>query len=113
MANKARGEVDITIAGKSYAVAMTLDAIGRLAEVFGEETITGVEVRLMAMKVQDAVPILAALLAANGHGDLDPAVLKQMPFRSYVTALIGIHRAEPGAEAAEAGAKPDPRKRSS
>ncbi len=102
MANKFRGEVSIEVGGQTYPIALTLDAIGRLADAYGVTTIQEVEARMLQFRAADAVPTVEALLAAGGHtvdradiGRLDP-----MEFGKAVAALFV--RTAPG-EGADAG----------
>lgn len=110
MANKARGEVDLAIAGATYPVAITLDALGRLAEVLGLETLEEVEKRVVAFRIADFKPILSAVLEANGH-KVPAADLARVSFRAYTTAVITMWNARPGEEAASGEAGTSPQKR--
>ena len=112
MANKHRGEVDITIAGKTYTVAMTLEALAQAAEALGVETLADDEDRIKALRIPDMKPLLAALVAGNGH-QVPAADIGAMGYKAYMAAIIAIWNARPDVDEkgeAEAPAA-SPRKR--
>jgi len=110
MANKHRGEVDITIAGRTYTLAMTLDAMGRIAEQLGVETIDEIERRIIQLKIADAAPLLRALLDAAGH-DVPDKDLKRVGHRTYIACMQALWNAKPGDADGEAPGTSDPQKR--
>ncbi len=109
MANKFRGEVPVTIAGTTYTVALTLEALGVLATVLEVEDLGDLETRLLALKIADMGPIMRALLETNGH-PVDG--LNRMSHREYIDGIRAVWNARPLAdEPTEAPASP--RKRAS
>ena len=111
MANKFRGEVEIDIAGKTYAVAMTLEALALAADALGIETLEEFEARMRALRIGDMRPMLAALLKGNGH-DVPEADLATLHYSAYPSFLARVYGARPGnAEAVEAADETDPPKR--
>lgn len=112
MANKHRGEVDITIAGKRYTVAMTLDALAMSAAALNVDTLAEFEDRMKALRIPDMKPLLSALVAANGH-QVPEADIGAMGYKTYMAAIIAIWNARPDAdEKGEAdGPAASPRKR--
>jgi hypothetical protein len=110
MANKQRGEVDLLIGGKAHPVALNMDAIGRIAEALGVDTIEDLEKRITALKISDVQPVLAALCAANGI-TLSAADLKQMHFKTYISTMMQLWNAKPESDDAGEGAAATPRKR--
>jgi len=109
MANKHRGEIDIEIAGTTYAVAMTLEALAAAAEVLGAETLTDLEAGLQSMRIKDMRPLMLAILRANGHKVAD-ADIAGTHFSIYVRAIAALYGARPG-DGDDAGASASPRKR--
>lgn len=108
MANKYRGEVDVEIDGRKYPIALNLEAIGRLAEAFGVETIVDVEKRLLAFRAADMKPTLVALLESSGH-QADGAALSRLDGMSYlemVRQLFEVRATKPADDTAA-----DPQKR--
>jgi hypothetical protein len=116
VANTFRGEVEVDVAGKPYTVALTLEALALLAERLGVDTLGEVEQRLFALKIADMIPIMSALLEANGH-KVPREDLARMGHKAYTRGVIAIYNARPvpdeaaAGEAQEAGASP--RKRAS
>lgn len=111
MANTARGEVDLMIAGRAYPIAMTLDAIARIADQFGVETLAEVEQRMIAFKVADWPAVMRILLVANGHQVGDDQIAR-LPYRAVLQAIVGLWNAKPDADApADEKAAASPQKR--
>lgn len=109
MANSHRGEVDVTIAGKTYPVAMTLDALARVAAELNVKTMGELEERVLAFDLANMKPVLAALLAGSGH-QVPDAELGALHWRTYVDTVKAIWNARPG-EPAKDEPKADPQKR--
>lgn len=109
MANKHRGEVDITIAGKTYPVAMTLEALALIADAIKVESLGEIDARMTAFKISDMKPMLAAMLAGNGHEVAEKA-LDRLSFREYVAFMAAIWNA---GRAKEDDAEASPLKRAS
>ncbi len=105
MANKHRGEVDISIAGKTYAVSLTLDAMAHIAGNLGVETLGELEGRVVGLKLADFKPILKGLLVGNGFSVPDRD-LNAMHFREYTETIMAVWNAKPVADDDEADASP-------
>ena len=112
MANKHRGEVDIEIADKTYAVAMTLGAMAEIASALGIETMEEMQARVPEMRMPDLVPVLRAVLKGNGH-DVPDADLMAINWRTYVEFILALWNARPGSAEPDKAAKPVPQKRAS
>lgn len=97
MANKHRGEVDITIAGKTYTVAMTLESLSLIADAIGVESLGEIEARMTQFKISDMKPMLAAMLAGNGH-QVPEVALARLTFREYMAFMAAIWNAKPANE---------------
>ena len=104
MANSFRGEVRIEIAGKGYDVAMTLDALGRIATALGAETLEQVEERLQAFRIADFRPVLEGLLTGNGH-DVPADDLGSVHYATFLAFLREVYTKRPGAP--QTDAKPE------
>lgn len=109
MANKHRGEVDIAIAGKTYTVAMTLEALALIADAIKVESLGEIEARMSAFKISDMKPMLSGMLAGNGH-DVPERDLARLTFREYAAFMVAIWNAKP---AQEDDAEASPLKRAS
>lgn len=111
MANTFRGMSSITIAGKSYEVALTLGAMAELASALGVETMGEVRERIVKSRPVDFVPIVRALFKGNGIEISDEEIMRS-PASLYFDDVLGVMF--PPAKADDA--KPDtdkspPRKR--
>lgn len=94
MANRHRGEVEITIAGRKHAVAMTLDFLGRVADALGAETMRDVEARIPQFRPADMRPVLDALLRGNGI-EASPEALGQVTLQEYAAVMTGLWNVRP------------------
>lgn len=79
MANKFKGTVDVEIAGKPYALGMTIGAMGELATALNCETVDDLNKRLGNLRLQDLCAIISALCRGNGH-DVAEAEIKRLSF---------------------------------
>lgn len=113
MANTFRGEVDLVIGGKPYAVALNLEALAKLAKALEVDTITELEQRLVALRIADMMPILTTLLEANGH-KVEQTEIGAVGYRGYVRAIVDLCSARPpaedGDEAGDAGEASPPKR---
>ncbi len=97
MANKYRGEVDIEIGGKSYTVAMTIDAFARVAEAVKAVTLADVGQSMLSYMPAQMLPILAAILAGNDI-EVDAAALRRVHWQDYRDLMAGLLKVRPAGE---------------
>ena len=71
-ANRARGEVLATLAGRERRLCLTLGALAELETAFGAEGWEALAERLQGLSARDLTTVLAALLRGGGEapGDL-------------------------------------------
>lgn len=113
MANTYRGEVDVILAGKTYAVALTLSAIARIAGEWKVETLDQFEGRLRELRIADMAPFTRALLDANGH-TVPGRDIETIGARQYTATVTALWNARPMLDdepAGEAGGGADPQTR--
>jgi hypothetical protein len=108
MANPARGEVDLVIDGRAYAVRGSMSAIAEICDALGVESLRDFGARLMEFRPRDMLPMAHALLKANGH-DLTPeAIDRGMDWAEFVRAMAPLFFAE-AKDQKEADARPPKR----
>jgi tail tube GTA-gp10-like protein len=111
MANHARGETDLVIAGKSYRVAMSMGALAGIMDALGVETFEALQERIQACRPRDMVPVTMALLQGNGH-DVPEAEVKAMPWQDYFSQVMpAIFPPAPAGEKSAEVAPSRPQKR--
>lgn len=110
MANKHRGEVDITIGGTTYSVAMTIDAFARLAEVVDASTVNEMSAIALTFPPRMIPDMVDAILQGNGI-TVEPASLKRLHVRSAIDFIGALFAARP--ETDEDDEPADPQKRAS
>ncbi|HAH08687.1 MAG TPA: gene transfer agent family protein [Alphaproteobacteria bacterium] len=71
MINAARGEVPLTIGGRTYRLCLTLGALAQLEEAFGAPDLDALGARLNAPSMRDLLLVLRALLAGGGEAVSD------------------------------------------
>ncbi len=76
MANKARGEVAITIEDRPYTLCLTLGALAEIEEALGVESSDQLGARLKGVRMRDMIAILGALLRGGGHDMSDAEVAR-------------------------------------
>lgn len=78
MANRTRGEVEITIEGRPYTLCLTLGALAEIEDALGVESSDKLGDRLKGIRMRDMIAILGALLRGGGHevNDADVARLQ-------------------------------------
>lgn len=106
MANKFRGEVDVEIGGRTYAVAMTLDALARGASALGVETLEEFEQKLKSLPIGATHGLIKALLAGNGHV-VDDADIARAHFMQLQLFLVQLYNARPGQPEDRVGGEAD------
>ncbi|MBI1239060.1 MAG: gene transfer agent family protein [Alphaproteobacteria bacterium] len=74
MANGARGETRIEIAGRSYRLCLTLGALAEIETAFGAGSLGALDERLGNPGARDVIAILAALLRGGGEAVSDEDV---------------------------------------
>lgn len=110
MANHARGEAELVIAGKTYRIAMTMGSLAELAQALGVETMPEVGDRMGKMAVADMPVILRAVLRSNGYDVSDEDIAGSDPLQ-YATELIPAFFRTRGDKAAEPNGDARPPKR--
>ncbi|MEQ1614485.1 MAG: GTA-gp10 family protein [Hyphomicrobiaceae bacterium] len=105
MLNKQRGEAAIDIGGKTYTVALTLDALARSASALGIDGMTFKDFveRVNQQRADDMPALLSAILAGNGHNVPDDVVasVNAMDYLEFLPALFS--REKPAGKEATRG----------
>jgi|GEM_PF-111102 len=71
MANRARGETELTAGGKAYRLRLTLGALAEIEDGLSLNDLSEIETRLKHLRAADLAIVLAALLRGGGH-DMSP-----------------------------------------
>lgn len=109
MANSARGEAELAIAGRTYTVAMNMGALARMAEALGVNTFKELQDRLTQFNLPDMPKVVSAVLAANGH-DVPAAAIEAMnPFDYFERVIPAIFRRADDPKVEEGEANPPKR----
>lgn len=70
MTNRARGEVEVELAGKRRRVCLTLGALAEIEAGLGVEGFAEAAERLRRLSAADLMVVLAAVLRGSGETDL-------------------------------------------
>jgi Phage tail tube protein, GTA-gp10 len=87
MANHARGEADLTIAGKTYSVSMSMGALAEMASALGVESMQDLSERILKFHLTDMPNIVAAALKGNGY-DVPIEDINRMDPMDYFNRVI-------------------------
>lgn len=68
--NAVRGEVALTVGGRSARLCLTLGALAEIEAGLACRTMAELEARMRALSAGDLVRVVAALLRGGGEGDL-------------------------------------------
>ena len=108
MANRRRGEVDVTVAGRRYRLCLTLGSLAELEDAFGVEDLGALSARFGSgrLATDDLVRLFGAGLRGGGEAVSDDEV-RALPVAGHLGDLA---RAVSDLLAATFGdAAPDPR----
>lgn len=89
--NAIRGEAELTAAGKSHRLLLTLGALAEIEDGLALTNLSEIGPRLKQMRAADLAIVAAALLRGGGH-DITPADVLRLP-----ASLGDIARAVAGA----------------
>ena len=78
MPNTIRGESELTAAGKSYRLLLTLGALAEIEDGLGLSDLSEVGARLKHARAADLAVVAAALMRGGGH-ELTPAEVLRLP----------------------------------
>lgn len=78
MPNRIRGEAELTAAGKSHRLLLTLGALAEIEDGLGLANLSDIGARLKQMRAADLAIVAAALLRGGGH-DMTPADVLRLP----------------------------------
>jgi Phage tail tube protein, GTA-gp10 len=67
MPNRARGEAELLVAGKSYRLLLTLGALAEIEDGLGLANLGEISKRLAQARASDFALVAAALLRGGGH----------------------------------------------
>ena len=102
MANRARGEVELTAGGRTFRLCLTLGALAEIEDGLGLKDLTELEHRLKKLRAADLAIVAAALMRGGGH-EMSPVEALRLPVElNALIAAIGAVFAAPGAEGAAA-----------
>lgn len=79
MANLARGETALEIAGRSCTLRFTLGVLAQLQSVFQVETLAELGERLGRLSATDLIEVLSLLLEAGGHDEARALASQALP----------------------------------
>lgn len=105
MANKARGEVDITLAGKTYPCALSLGALAEIADALGVETFQDIMEAMGEFTPKRGLAFLTGLLRGNGH-EVDAQAIRDVTIddlQAWMTALMRATQPPEGADRPQKG----------
>lgn len=92
-ANGARGEVVVTLAGRSRRLCLTLGALAELETAFAVEDWGALTTRLRGLSARDLAVVLGALLRGGGEADAD---VSAVDFREAAEAVAAAFTAAGG-----------------
>jgi hypothetical protein len=78
MPNRIRGEAELSAAGKSYRLLLTLGALAEIEDGLALANLADIGARLKQMRAADLAIVAAALLRGGGH-ELTPADVLRLP----------------------------------
>lgn len=78
MVNRARGESELLVQGKSYRLLLTLGALAEIEDGLGLDTLSAIGPRLARTRAAD-IAIVAAALIRGGGGNISAAGVLQLP----------------------------------
>jgi hypothetical protein len=78
MANRVRGEAELSVGGKTYRLLLTLGALAEIEDGLGLDDLTEVAGRLKKVRAADLAIVAAALMRGGGH-DVSPADVLRLP----------------------------------
>lgn len=113
MANHARGEADLTIAGKTYAVRMSMGALARMSAALDVKGMAELNDRLLEFRLADMPVIIDAVLRGNGY-EVAMADIEAMDWQDYFKTVIPAFfrtGADQAPEAAGTGGRDRPPRR--
>lgn len=87
MANHARGEADLVIAGKTYAVAMSLGSLARMSAALDVKGMQELNDRILEFRLADMPLVIDAVLKGNGH-EVPMAEIEAMDWHAYFNSVI-------------------------
>lgn len=92
-ANRARGEVMVTLGGKPRRLCLTLGALAELETAFAVDGWEALAARLRGLSARDLTLVLAALLRGGGEAEAD---LSAVDFREAAEAVATAFTAAAG-----------------
>lgn len=78
MANKQRGDVELSAGGRAYTMRLTLGALAEIEDGLGLHDLSEIETRLKNLRASDLAIVAASLLRGGGH-DVSPADVMRLP----------------------------------
>jgi Phage tail tube protein, GTA-gp10 len=87
MANHARGEADLVIAGKTYPVRMSMGALARMSAALQVNTFTELSERIQKFNLADMPVVIDAVLKGNNH-EVPMADIEAMDWQAYFSNVI-------------------------
>jgi hypothetical protein len=105
MANRVRGEAELTAGGRSYRMLLTLGALAEIEDGLGLADLSQVSKRLAQARAADLAVVAAALLRGGGHA-ITPAEVLRLPcdLGALVAAIAASFEAAGMPRRAEAAA---------
>ncbi len=95
LANRARGDVLLTIDGRPVVLRLTLGALAELETAFDCASLADLSARLQAARPSDLLTVLAALVrGGGGEGDVGALARADIDPAEAARAIVGAF--EPG-----------------
>ncbi|MBN4046382.1 gene transfer agent family protein [bacterium AH-315-P15] len=89
MVNAARGEVALELGGRAYCLCLTMGALAEIETALGAKDLNDMDARLKAVRAEDLVQILHALMKGGGES-LSLEETRALPLNVMATtAAIG------------------------
>jgi hypothetical protein len=87
MANPARGEAELRLGGRTYAVRMSMGALAEMADALGVKSLPELNDRILQFNLVDMPLVVAAVLKGNGY---EPPVadIAAMDWQDYFHQVI-------------------------
>jgi hypothetical protein len=87
MVNVARGETELRIGDKAYAVRMSMGALAEMASALGVKSLPELNDRILQFNLADMPLIISAALKGNGH-DVPMQAINGMDWKDYFEHVI-------------------------
>lgn len=92
MINPARGEAELRLGEKTYAVAFSIGAAARLSKLFEKTDIGSISQAMLSATIDKYSAIVLAVLHGNGHTDVTADAVDLLEVTDYPKFCLALFR---------------------